>query len=79
MPRPRPQRGFGWGLVTRLYTRWFTPVTPPTIYRTNLTLSTHLEVIEGKSKMKNFHKLLRNSLGERDREKAQLTEFSELS
>ena len=47
-------------------------------YRTNFTLFTHLEVIEGKSKMKNFHKLLRNSLGERDREKAQLTEFSEM-
>ena len=45
-------------------------------YRTNLTLSTHLEVIEGQSKMKNFRKLLCNSLGERDREKAQLTEVS---
>ena len=44
-------------------------------HRTNLTLSTHLEVIKGERKMKNFCKLLRNSLGEREK----LTEFIEVS
>ena len=40
VPRPRPQRGCGWGLVTRLYTRWFTAVTPPTMVTIHLVYIT---------------------------------------